>query len=142
MAALIPCSVEERGALEAVAIAYCRAVDRIGDIDGVIALFTPDAVYDLSGIGMGEFVGHDGIRGFFAAAFPTMSHAAHYVSNFAVLAFDATRAEAEGYVHAFARNIDGSMIDVKACYRFAFALGDTGWKISGLSIRLLLPPAS
>lgn len=142
MTALTPCSVEDRGALEAVAIAYCRAVDRIGDIKGVLALFTPDAVYDLSGIGMGEFVGHDGIRGFFEAAFPTMTHAAHYVSNFAVLAFDATRAEAEGYVHAFARNVDGSMIDVKACYSFALARNANGWKISGLSIRLLLPPAS
>ncbi|MFP5456926.1 MAG: nuclear transport factor 2 family protein [Alphaproteobacteria bacterium] len=142
MAALTACSVEERGALEAVAIAYCRAVDRIGDVDGVLDLFTPDAVYDLSGIGMGEFAGHEGIRGFFEAAFPTMAHAAHYVSNFAVLAFDGPSAEAEGYVHAFARNVDGSMIDVKACYRFAFALDDAGWKISGLSIRLLLPPAS
>ncbi len=142
MAVSTPCSFEQRGALETVAIAYCRAVDRIGDIDGVLALFTPDAVYDLSGIGMGEFAGHDGIRGFFEAAFPTMTHAAHYVSNFAVLAFDGAAAEAEGYVHAFARNVDGSMIDVKACYTFAFASDPTGWKISGLSIRLLLPPAS
>jgi len=142
MAVSIPCSVEQRGALEAVAIAYCRAVDRIGDVDGVLDLFTPDAVYDLSGIGMGEFAGHEGIRGFFETVFPTMTHAAHYVSNFAVLAFDGLTAEAEGYVHAFARNVDGSMIDVKACYRFAFALGDAGWAISGLSIRLLLPPAN
>jgi ketosteroid isomerase-like protein len=36
-----------------------------GDIDGVLAMFRPDAVLDMSPIGMGVFEGHEAIRSFY-----------------------------------------------------------------------------
>jgi ketosteroid isomerase-like protein len=35
------------------------------DIDGGLALYSPDAVWDMSAVGMGVFEGHEAIRGFF-----------------------------------------------------------------------------
>ena len=53
-----PCPLEDRIALEDLASAYCNAVDRVGDLDGVLAVFAEDAVYDLSGFGLGLMQGH------------------------------------------------------------------------------------
>jgi ketosteroid isomerase-like protein len=48
-----------------------RIVDAFnrGDIDGVLAMFTPDAVLDMSPVGMGVFEGREAIRGFYDDAF-------------------------------------------------------------------------
>jgi ketosteroid isomerase-like protein len=35
-----------------------------GDLDALLTLFAPDAVWDMSNVGMGEFEGHAAIRGF------------------------------------------------------------------------------
>jgi ketosteroid isomerase-like protein len=35
-----------------------------GDVDAVVAFYAPDAVYDMSAVGMGIFEGHAGARGF------------------------------------------------------------------------------
>jgi ketosteroid isomerase-like protein len=40
-----------------------------GDIDGVLAMFRPDAVLDMSPIGMGVFEGREPIRGFYEDVF-------------------------------------------------------------------------
>lgn len=37
-----PCPLEDRIALEDLASAYCNAVDRVGDLDGVLAVFAGD----------------------------------------------------------------------------------------------------
>jgi ketosteroid isomerase-like protein len=36
------------------------------DLDGVMAFYAPDAVYDMSHVGMGTFEGREAIRGFLA----------------------------------------------------------------------------
>jgi ketosteroid isomerase-like protein len=41
-----------------------EAFDR-GDIDGVLAMYGPDAVLDMSPVGMGVLEGHEAIRGFY-----------------------------------------------------------------------------
>jgi ketosteroid isomerase-like protein len=41
-----------------------EAFDR-GDIDGLLAMFRPDAVLDMSPIGMGHLEGREAIRGFY-----------------------------------------------------------------------------
>ncbi len=60
------CPVEDRLAIEDLAVAYAYAVDDIGNSEGVAALFAGDGVYDVSGFGLGEFVGRDAIRAFSA----------------------------------------------------------------------------
>lgn len=126
----------DRWTIEQLTVAYCTAVDTIGDIDGVCALFTADAVYDLTGFGMAELRGHDEIRGFFAGAFPTMAHNAHYISNFAITGHTGDTASARAYVHAFSNGIDGSAMEVKARYFFDVARCAEGWKITRLGLSL------
>ena len=134
-------SVEDRLAIEDLAVAYCTAVDAIGDVEGVCAVFTEDAVYDLSGYGMAALGGHAEIRTFFAAAFPSMAHNAHYLSNFAITAYAGETASARAYVHAYSKGTDGSEIEVRARYYFDVVRGATGWKIAHLALDFLIPPA-
>jgi ketosteroid isomerase-like protein len=35
-----------------------------GDLDALLSFYAPDAVWDMSNVGMGEFEGHTAIRGF------------------------------------------------------------------------------
>lgn len=132
---MLKCSTEDRLAIEDLTVAYCSAVDAIGDIDGVCAVFTADAVYDLTGLGMAELHGHDAIRAFFAQAFPTMAHNAHCISNFALTGHTGNTASARAYVHAVSTGIDGSSMDVKARYFFDVVRCTDGWKISRLGFK-------
>ena len=77
-------AIEDRLALQEVVNAYCTAVDKLSDIEGLVGLFTADAVFDLSAIHLPRVEGHAGIRGFFQPVFETMTHHAHYWSNFRI----------------------------------------------------------
>ena len=133
--------IEDRLAIEDLAVAYCSAVDRIGDIEGVATLFAEGGVYDLAELGLGRFEGQDAIRGFFAGAFPTMAHNAHFLSNFVLAGYAASSATAQAYVHGFSRGTDGSELEVKARYRFDVTRSAEGWRIARVAVSLLIPPA-
>ena len=131
--------LEDRLAIEDLAVAYCTAVDRIGDVAGVTALFTEHAVYDLAELGLGRFEGREAIRGFFVGAFPTMAHNAHFLSNFVLLGYAGERAEAQAYVHGYSRGTDGSELEVKARYAFDVERTEAGWKIARVGVAMLMP---
>ncbi len=135
------CPVEDRLGIEDLAIAYCTAVDTIGDIDGVCALFADDAVYDLTTLGLGEVRGRKGIADFFAGAFPTMAHNAHALSNFAIVSYAGDTASARAYVNAISQGTDGSEMALRARYYFDVARGGAGWLITRLGMEFLIPPA-
>ena len=52
------CPIEDRLAIQDLMIAYAHAVDTIGNIDGILDVFTEDAVFDLSGIGLARSEEH------------------------------------------------------------------------------------
>ncbi|MCW1431057.1 nuclear transport factor 2 family protein [Novosphingobium sp. JCM 18896] len=131
--------LEDRLAIEDLAVAYCTAVDRIGDVDGVATLFTEGGVYDLAELGLGHFEGRAAIRGFFAGAFPTMAHNAHFLSNFALVDYAADGATAQAYVHGYSRGTDGSDLEVKARYTFDVVRETESWKIARVGVKMLIP---
>jgi ketosteroid isomerase-like protein len=133
------CPIEDRLALQDLTIAYCSAVDAIGDVARVTELFTSDAVYDIASLGLGQFVGTKAIGEFFAGMFPTMAHAAHYASNFVLVAYTGDTAAVTTYVRAYSLGKDGSMIDAKARYSMDCARGSDGWKIARLGLTVLIP---
>ena len=134
-----PCLLADRIAVEDLATAYCNAVDRIGDIDGVLAVFAEDAVYDMTGFGLGLMEGHAAIRTFYEGAFPTMAANAHFASNFALTAFADDAASASIYVHAFSKGKDGNLLEVRVKYLID-ARRDAGmWRIARLGLEMLLP---
>ena len=138
---MIDCPVEDRLAIQDLAVTYAYAVDAIGDSDGVANLFTEDGVYDVSGFGLGEFAGRAAIRGFFDGAFAAMASNAHLLSNFRLIGFSGDTATAEAYMHAYSLGKDGKLLDLKALYRFDVARTLGGWKIARFTMRLLIPPA-
>lgn len=137
----VPCPVEDRLKLQDLVTAYCSAVDAIGNIAGVTALFMPDAAYDLSSLGLGRIEGIAAIGAFFESAFADMAHNAHYASNLAVTAFSGESASITTYVHAYSLGKDGSMLDIKAKYRIDCARTGDGWKIACLGMDMLIPSA-
>ena len=91
-------AIEDRLALQDVVNAYCTAVDKLSDIEGLVGLFTADAVFDLSAIHLPRVEGHAGIRGFFQPVFEMMTHHAHYWSNFRIDRLQPNEASLSAYV--------------------------------------------
>lgn len=135
------CPPSERIAIADLITAYALAVDRIGDADGVAALFAPDGVYDLAALGMGEMKGRAAVREFFVNAFAGMAQNAHFISNIVVTAYEAAgAAQVEAYGHAFSLGKDGNLLEVKARYAFELVRRGNGWLIARLGMAMLLPP--
>lgn len=133
------CPIEDRLAIQDLMIAYAHAVDTIGNIDGILDVFTEDAVFDLSGIGLTPKVGHDGIRAFFTNVFANMAHHAHYLTNFAVTAYDGDTASMRAYVIGMGQGKDGSSVTVNGRYYFDVRRTENGWKATRYTMDFLMP---
>lgn len=133
------CPIEDRLAIEDLLVAYAHAVDRLANIDEICACFTPDAVFDLSGIGLANVVGHAGIRGFFTPVFANMAHHAHYLSNFAITAHDGETASVRAYVTGMGMGRDGRGVTVHGRYYFDVRRTAQGWKATRYAMDFLMP---
>ncbi|MEY2925531.1 MAG: hypothetical protein RL367_8 [Pseudomonadota bacterium] len=131
--------VEDRRAINDLLIAYCTGVDSLGDIDAILAVFAEDAVFDLSGIGLPNVVGHAGISGFFAGVFADMSHHAHYLTNFAMTAYTGDTASARAYIMGMGRAKDGNEVTVYGRYYFDVKRTCTGWKATRYTMDFMMP---
>lgn len=135
----VQCPVEDRFAIQDVLIAYANAVDHIGNIDGILDVFTEDAVFDLSGIGLAAVHGHAGIREFFTNVFANMAHHAHYLTNFAITAYAGDTASIRAYVIGMGVGKDGRGVTVNGRYYFDVKRTDAGWKATRYTMDFLLP---
>jgi len=133
------CPIEDRLAIQDLMIAYAHAVDTIGNIDGILDVFTEDAVFDLSGIGLTPQLGHDGIRAFFTNVFANMAHHAHYLTNFAVTAYAGDTASMRAYVIGMGQGKDGSSVTVNGRYYFDVRRNEKGWKATRYTMDFLMP---
>ncbi|RZF63198.1 nuclear transport factor 2 family protein [Sphingomonas populi] len=134
------CPVEDRLALQDLVVAHAQGVDSLHDLDGICAVFTPDAVFDLSGIGFPSVSGHAGIRSFYAAAFEAMAAQAHYVSNFAVTAYGGDTASIRSYVTGMGRYKAGGGITIHGRYYYDAVRTGSGWKATRFTMDFLIPP--
>lgn len=133
------CPIEDRMAIEDLLIAYAAAVDSVSDPDDVCALFTEDADFDLSGIGLPRGKGHAAIREFFGNVFASTRHSAHHLSNFTITAYQDDTASARAYVIGIALQKDGTKITVHGRYYFDLVRTATGWKARHYHMDFLLP---
>lgn len=111
----------------------------MGDIDSILAVFTEDAVFDLSGIGLSAMLGHDGIRDFHTNVYANtahMAHMAHYLSNFAVTAYTGQTASIRAYVNGIGLGKHGRGVIVYGRYYFDVIRTAAGWKSHALCHRL------
>jgi ketosteroid isomerase-like protein len=131
--------LEDRVAMQDLMTAYCYAVDKLADIDGLLSLFTEDAVLDFSGIGLPLMNGHDDIHKFFDAVFADMSHHAHYITNFRPEAYGGDTAAMSAYVIGLGRAKDGNEVAVNVQYRFDAVRTADGWKANRYSMFGMMP---
>ena len=85
-----PMPLDTRLALQDLMTAYCYAVDDIGNVEGILALFTPDAVLDFTALGLPLMQGHAAIRAFFESVFADTTDHCHMITNFRPLRHDET----------------------------------------------------
>ncbi len=122
--------LEERIALQDLMTAYCTAVDDLkGGNAALLALFTEDAVLDLSELGLSIMHGRADYKPFYDGVFAGMSHHQHYITNFRVGAYDGDTATMYSYVHGLGRAHDGQEVDVHVRYRMDCVKIDSTWNI-------------
>jgi ketosteroid isomerase-like protein len=135
--------IEDRMAIQDVLNGFCNAVDSLSDMDGLLKCFTPDAIFDLSGIHLPKFETHTAIRGFFTEVFKGMTHHAHLSANFTVDALGENSASARAAVLGTGVASDGNSVLVYVRYFLDFVRTSSGWKIKQLREAALMPlPAS
>ncbi len=131
--------LEDRLAINDLLISYCTAVDSLSDLDAICDVFTEDADFDLSGIGLPKASGHAGIRAFFVGVLDGMSHHAHYLTNFAVTAYDGDTASARAYIIGMGRAKDGNEVTVNGRYYFDVRRTAQGWKAARYTMDFMMP---
>lgn len=136
---MITLPIEDRLAIQDLVIAYGHAIDSMGDIASILDVFTEDAVFDLSGIGLSPLQGHAGIRDFYANVYANTAHMAHYLSNFAVTAYTGDTASIRAYVNGMGLGKDGRGVTVYGRYYFDVIRTAAGWKATRYSTDFLMP---
>lgn len=132
-------AIQDRFALQDLLTAYCYAVDKLDDVEELLSLFTPEAEFDLSAIGLLKAKGHAEIRAFFTRVFADMAHHAHYNSNFTVSRLDGDKASIRAYVTGMGIAKDGNSVTVHVDYYLDCVRTSTGWKIHRFYEEPLLP---
>jgi len=140
----VPCPIEDRLAIQDLLIAYAHAVDSLHDIDGILDVFVADADFDLSGINFPTLHGHAAIAEFFENTFAAMSAHAHYLTNFAMTAYDGGKgigdtASIRAYVIGMGKYKAGGGITVHARYFFDVVRTEAGWKATRYTMSFLIP---
>ncbi len=132
--------IEDRQALEDVLISLCTAIDSMSDIDGILACFTEDAVFDLTGIGMAKCEGHGEIRNFFKEVSAGMSHNGHIITNFAVLTLEENEAKCQCYTIGNGKPKEGDAFQLFVRYHLGYVRTSDGWKMNSFGESFLMPP--
>jgi len=106
-------------------------------LDPLIDLFRPDAIFDESALGAGPFRGQAAIREYFQAALPSVSELMHITSNL-VIDFDAD-SDAKGISTLFFEGKDptGSMQRLKGYFHDVYRQDSGRWRFQSRMLRLL-----
>ena len=117
-----------RQALQDLMTDYCYAVDGLKDVEPLLALFTEDAVADLTAIGLPLMEGKPAIRAFFDGVFAGMSHHFHMIANFRPQSWDGEVGAMTAYVVGMGRANDGNTVTVQVHYRMECVQQGDAWK--------------
>jgi ketosteroid isomerase-like protein len=130
-------STEDQLAICDLFVSFCYAADALGDGTEIAALFSDDAVYDLTGFGLYAFTGRPAIHDFFRTSFAATRRNVHFISNIKVQIGASSTASASAYVHAFSEPKDGDKIELRARYDVDVVKSADGWQFSRMGIELL-----
>lgn len=71
---------EDHLAIQRLTSDFCWCADT-RDVDGIVALFAADGVFDAEPAGLGVFEGHEALSGFFGSLLPAHEYSQHIIGN-------------------------------------------------------------
>jgi ketosteroid isomerase-like protein len=131
--------LEDRQALQDTLTTYLVAVDDMTSVDDILNCFTEDVVFDMSGIGYPSFNGSVALGEFFTSVFNTMSHQAHYATNFHIDTLSANTASCRSHVIGKGATNESDEVCFYLQYLLDFQRSDEGWKICSFRGKPLMP---
>jgi len=134
--------LKDRIALQDVVFAFAEAVDSLSDVSGVLACFTEDAMFDLTGVNLQRFQGHASMREYFDQVFRDYTHLAHSITNFRVIHLAGDQATCRTYVMGRAKSKSGDVGFSHVQYELSFVRSEGQWKIGSFAERMLMPMMS
>jgi ketosteroid isomerase-like protein len=141
-------TLEDRQALQELVSSYLIALDDAADLEQLLNHFTEDAVFDMTALDYPTFEGMAALRELFTGAFASMSHSAHYATNFKIDSLEQDRASARTHAMgmgvpaaaaATATNTGSESVLFYVQYHLEFARINTSWKITSLRGQPLMP---
>jgi ketosteroid isomerase-like protein len=133
---------EVRTAIERLMVDYCHHLDALGDAEPLLALFTPDAVVDMTALGMPLFEGHAGLRSFFDGVKAGLSHSFHMIGNFRPESWDGAVAVMTAYVQGMGQPKDGARVVMQVRYRMECVAAADGWQCRRYTVTPMMPPVA
>ena len=133
--------LEEIDAICALKTQYGRYCDPVHDIDGMMGLFTKDAVFDI-GEEYGTYNGHDEIRAFLEGADDIVPWAIHYIVAPQIeLSEDGQSAQGTWYLWQLAtmpspRGDGREPVWIAGIYRDDLVKVDGEWRFSKVALRM------
>ncbi len=132
-------TIEDRQALQEVITNYLVAVDDLASVEAVLDCFTEDAVFDMTGINYPSFSGLPALREFFTGVFASMSHHAHYATNFKIDSLQQDSAAARTHVIGMGVTNEGDEVLFYLQYHLGYRRSGDHWKISSFRGQALMP---
>jgi ketosteroid isomerase-like protein len=131
--------VSDAEAIKALTHRYGLAVDTF-DLDGIIAAFTADGIFDCTAFGLERLLGHDGIRAFFDHNQQAMASQIHLFANHIIEIDGPDEAHGTNYLMQDGYTKDGARIQCLGLNRDRYVRTDAGWRIKERTITPLVPP--
>lgn len=128
-----------RTAIERLMVDYCCTLDALADIDALEALFTPDAVTDMTAIGMPLMEDRSALRGFFEGVFENLSHSFHMIGNLRAERWDGRVGVMSAYVHGMGQPRDGERVTMQVRYEMECIETPGGWKCRRYTVTPMMP---
>jgi ketosteroid isomerase-like protein len=126
-------------AAERLMVDYCHHLDALGEAAPLLALFTPDAVVDMTAIGMPRFEGHEGLRGFFEGVKARLSHSFHLIGNIRCESWDGAVAVMTAHVQGMGQPRGRAQVVMQVRYRMECIQTPGGWKCRHYTVTPMMP---
>ncbi|MDA7852158.1 nuclear transport factor 2 family protein [Porticoccaceae bacterium] len=134
-------NIEDRQALQELVSSYLIALDNAADVEQVLCCFSEDAVFDMTALDYPTFKGMAALRELFTGAFASMSHSAHYATNFKIDSLEENSASARTHAMGMGIPLEGGSVLFYVQYHLEFQRINQRWKMSSLRGEPLMPAA-
>jgi len=129
----------EREAIKALTHRYGLALDTF-DLDGIVAVFAQDGVFDCTAFGLERLEGHDRIRAFFEHNQQVMASQMHLFANHIIELDGRDEAHGTNYLFQDGYTHEGARIKCLGVNEDRYVRTEDGWRIRARTIRPLITP--